>query len=213
MILAEVREHERGEAHAVEPVQRRRVRRRLHRARAVAGVEHLAEEPLQVDRLGRRALHAATLAADARLDRAEQPGPAPRGGEDREEQERRRRLAARAGDAGDLELLRRPAEELVGGDRHRGTRVGHDDLRHRSRSSGRSTTSATAPRSTASAARSRARRPAPRARRRRARRGDGARVVGEVANLDRSARPRRPPRARRRGAPDPSSPASGPPVG
>ena len=72
VVLAEIREHEHGEADAVEPVEDGRVRRRLHRARAVAGVEHLAEQPLQVDRLGRRAHDAAPLAADPRLDRPEQ---------------------------------------------------------------------------------------------------------------------------------------------
>ncbi len=87
MVLAQVREHERREADAVEPMQVRRVRRRFDRDGAVADVEHLAEEPLQVDRLGRRARNAAPLSADARLDRAEQPGPATCGGEDREEQE------------------------------------------------------------------------------------------------------------------------------
>ena len=131
MILAEIGEDERGEAHAVEPVQLRRMRRRLHRARAVARVEHLAEGPLQVDRLGRRAHDAAPLAADARLHRAEQPWTAAGRGEDGEEQERRRRLAARPGDAGHLELLRRPAEELVRRRRHRRARARDDELRHR----------------------------------------------------------------------------------
>ena len=39
-------------------------------------------------------------------------------------------MPARAGDAGDGELLGRPPEELVGGDRHRRARVGDDELRH-----------------------------------------------------------------------------------
>ena len=107
------------------------MRRRLHRARAVARVEHLAKEPLQVDRLGRRALDAAALAADARLDRADQAGPPAGRGEDREEQKRRRRLAVRPGYADDLRAPRvGSAEELVGRRRHRGARVGDDELRH-----------------------------------------------------------------------------------
>ena len=77
VVLAEVREDEDGEANAVEPVELRRVRRRLHRARAVAGVEHLAERALQVDRLRRRAHDTAPLAADTRLHGAEQPGLRP----------------------------------------------------------------------------------------------------------------------------------------
>ena len=70
MVLAEIREDQRREADAVEPVEDGRVRRGLHRARAVAGVEHLPEHALQVDRLGRRAHDAAPLATDPRLDRA-----------------------------------------------------------------------------------------------------------------------------------------------
>ena len=220
--MAEVREDERSEAHAVEPVQRGGVRRRLDRARAVAGVEHLAEQPLQVDRLRRRALHAAPLAADARLDRAEQARPPARRGENREEQERRRRLPVRAGDAGDLELLGRMAEELVGRGRHRGARIGDDDLRHRS-SSGRSTTSAAAPRSTASAAKSCPSACAPGTQKNAAPARNRPRVVCEVGQLDRSApddidRPDRggealeihhrpaslPPRPDRLAAPDPA---------
>ena len=129
VVLAQVREDEHGESHPVEPVQLRRVRRRLHRARPVARVEHLAERPLQVDRLRGRALDAAPLSADARLDRAQQAGTAPGGGEDRVQEERRRRLAARAGDARHLEVLGRAPEELVGGHGHRRACVWNDDLR------------------------------------------------------------------------------------
>ena len=60
----QVREDERVEADAVEPVQHRGVRGRLERDAAVARVEHLAERPLQVDRLGRRAHDRPRLAAD-----------------------------------------------------------------------------------------------------------------------------------------------------
>ena len=106
------------------------MRRGLHRARAVAGVEHLAEQTLQVDRLGRRPHDAAPLAADARLDRPEQARAPPGGGEDREQEEARRRLPARAGDADHLELPGRLAEEHVRRGRHRRARVADDDLRH-----------------------------------------------------------------------------------
>ena len=51
VVLAQVREHERVEADAIEPPQRGSVRARLDRRAPVARVEHLAEEPLQVDRL------------------------------------------------------------------------------------------------------------------------------------------------------------------
>ena len=54
MVLRQVREDERVEADAVEPVQRAPVRRCLERHRVVAALEHLGEEALEVDRLRRR---------------------------------------------------------------------------------------------------------------------------------------------------------------
>ena len=53
VVLRQVREDEHAEARAGEPSLRAADRRRLHRARTVAGVEHLAEQALEVDRLGR----------------------------------------------------------------------------------------------------------------------------------------------------------------
>ena len=84
---------------------------------------------MQVDRLGRGALDSAALAADARLDGADQPRPPAGRGEDREQQKGRRGLAARPGDARDLELLRRVLEEHIGRGRHRRARIAHDHLR------------------------------------------------------------------------------------
>ena len=131
VVVAEVREHENGEADSVEAMKDGRVRRRLHRARSVTDVQHLAEQPLQVDRLGGRAHHAPALPTDARLDRPEQ-ARAPAGGcEDREQEEARGGLAARSRDADDLQLAGRLAEEDVGSRRHRRAGVGDDDLRHR----------------------------------------------------------------------------------
>ncbi len=153
VILAEIREDEDAEAHAVEPVEDGRVRRRLHRARAVAGVEHLAERPLQVDRLGCRPHDAAALAADARLDRPEQARPPPRGSEDREQEERRRRLPARAGDA-------RDSSSFVGSPKNTSAagaiaaRASATTICGTWTASSRSTTSATAPPATASVAKS-----------------------------------------------------------
>ena len=76
VVLAQVREDERVEADAVEPPERRAVRRRLEGDAPVARVEHLAEEPLEVDRLGRRERRGALLAADLQLDRARRARPA-----------------------------------------------------------------------------------------------------------------------------------------
>ncbi len=75
MILAQVREDEDVEADAVEPVEDRGVRGGLERHAPIAGVEHLAEGALEVDRLGRRpddrSHLAAPWAADPALDGAE----------------------------------------------------------------------------------------------------------------------------------------------
>ena len=130
MVLREVREHERREANAVEAVQLGAVRGRLERAALVPGVEHLAKCPLQVDRLRGRAHSCAYLVPHARLDRAEQPGLPTRRLEDRVEQVRGRRLAVRARDARDLELVRGVPEELGGRGRHRPAGVLDHQLRH-----------------------------------------------------------------------------------
>ena len=120
-----------AEPDPVETAQRRAVRGRLHRAAAIARVEHLAEEPLEVDRLRGRPGGGAPLAVDTSLDRPQQSRPAPGRRQHRVEEERRRRLARRARDAGDGQLLGRPPKELVRDHRHRGTRVGDDELRYR----------------------------------------------------------------------------------
>ena len=72
VVLGEVREDEDGEAGAVEPALRLGLGGRLEDARPVAGVEHLAEQPLQVDRLGGVEAGRARLAADPALDVREQ---------------------------------------------------------------------------------------------------------------------------------------------
>ena len=108
MLRREVRERERGEARADEAAQLGAVRGRLHRAAAVARVEHLAERALEVERLRRRVHDVPALAADPALDRPQEPRPAAGGREDRVEQEGRRGLAVRPGHA------RRPASSRVG---------------------------------------------------------------------------------------------------
>ena len=130
VVRRQVREDERGEADAVEAVERGGVRGGLHRAAFVAGVEHLAEGALEVDRLGRRADDRPPLAGHARLDRAEEARPAARRGEDRVDEVRGRRLTVRAGDADDVELVRRVAEEDVGRDGHGRAAVVDHELWH-----------------------------------------------------------------------------------
>jgi len=130
MVVAEVREDEHGEADPVQAMQDGRMRRGLHRTRAIARVEHLAEQPLQVYRLRCRPHDSPPLTADARLDRSQQARASTGRREDREEEEARGRLAARARDTDDLELAGRLAEEDVCRRRHGGAGARDDDLRH-----------------------------------------------------------------------------------
>ena len=199
VVLRQVREDEHREPRAREPPLRLRDRGRLHHARAVARVDHLAEEPLQVDRLGRVEPGRPRLAADAPLDVREQAGLPPVGLEDRVQQERGGRLAVRAGDRGDVELAGRVAEEERRGGRHRGANVRHDELRQRDVDGvldderGRAERRGRRPRT-------RARRAlAPRTQKKSVPGTTDARVVGElVTDVDRSRvhdlRPRREPR-------------------
>jgi hypothetical protein len=128
VLVREVRERERAQSDVVEPAELRRVRRGLDHGAAVARLEHLPKQALEVDRLWCRARELATLSPDTRLHRADEAGPPARGVEDRVEDERRRRLPARARDPHDFELLRRAAEERVRGRRHRSPDVAHDQL-------------------------------------------------------------------------------------
>ena len=130
VVLAQVGEDQRGEPDPVQAPECRAVRGRLHRATPVARVEHLAEEPLEVDRLGGRPRRRAALAVDPGLDRPEQPRPAARGSEHRVEQEGGRRLPTRARHPRDLQFRGRPLEELLRRRRHRRTRVRDNELRH-----------------------------------------------------------------------------------
>src|SRR6185312_12574325 len=73
VILAQVRENEDGEADPDQPLECRAVRGGLHRTATVSGVEHLAQEALDVDRLRGCAHRGAPLTPNAVLDRAEEP--------------------------------------------------------------------------------------------------------------------------------------------
>ena len=128
MVLAEVGEGERAEANSVEPAQLGAVRGRLERTAPIASVEHLTEGALEVDRLRRRADRRPGVAADPAFDRAEQARPPACRGEDRVEEEGGRRLSIRAGHARDLERPRRVVEENDGSLGHRPPGVRHDQL-------------------------------------------------------------------------------------
>ena len=145
VVLREVREHERVEAHPVEPTQRRAVRRGLDRDGLVARVEHLAEEPLQVDRLRRRVRRGPRLPADDPLDRADEPRRAAGGVEDRA-QRGRSWSSCRSSPS-----RRRPRARSLGLPKNSSAataiaaRASSTTSCGTSSSSGRSTTSATAP--------------------------------------------------------------------
>ena len=69
VVLAEVREADRGELRRHEPPLRDRDRRGLHRASLVARLDHRAQRALEVGRLGRRQPGGLAPAADARARR------------------------------------------------------------------------------------------------------------------------------------------------
>ena len=73
MVLRHVREDEHIEANTIEAAQNRPMGRRLDRDALVSGIEHLAEEALQVDRLGRRVRRGPCRPTDDPLDRADEP--------------------------------------------------------------------------------------------------------------------------------------------
>ena len=104
VVLCQIREDEHREPSLVKPALRGGDRRGLHRARAVSGLEHRTEEPLQVDRLGGIQPRRERYTADPPLDVRQQCRLAAGSIEDRVEEERRRRLPVRAGRGDNLEL-------------------------------------------------------------------------------------------------------------
>ncbi len=120
MVLGEVGEDGRGEMDRIGAVERQRVGGDLHHARLVAGVEHLGERALEIDRLRRRAQDLMLNAPDHALHRPQQPGLAAGGLEQRTHQERRRGLAVGPGDADGLEARGRISVEASRDRRHRG---------------------------------------------------------------------------------------------
>ena len=93
-----------GEANAGHPLELERMRRHLHRAGAVAGVDHPPQRRLQVDALGRRPRDGLHRAAHPRLDRAQHPGRALGRFEDRVDEVDGGGLAVRAGHADHAQL-------------------------------------------------------------------------------------------------------------
>ena len=159
VIARQVAEHAGGEAHAVDALQRQRVRRDFHHRGAAALLQHLAQQLLHVGRFRRGARGFAILAADAVGDGAEHAGAKAGGVEDRREQVRRRGLAVRAGDADDRHAPARVIEEAIGEQRQRQPRIANGDPGNRRACPGAAIRTRSPPR--------RARPPARRTRRRR----------------------------------------------
>ena len=113
----------------VDPVLSQAVRGDLHRHRAHALVRHPREQPLQVRRLGRRAVERHGAPVDAHAGRPDHAGREPGGAEHRLQEVGRRRLPVRAGDADQRHALGRPAEERRGDRPHRPPHRRDDDLR------------------------------------------------------------------------------------
>ena len=126
MIACEVREHRRGERHAVHAAQRQRVRRHLHRRRhGIRGRPSRAAAP------ERPVLPASCVRPPARPDRradavrdgAKNPAADARRFENRREQIRRRRLSVRAGDADHLHVAARVLKERISEQRQSASRA------------------------------------------------------------------------------------------
>lgn len=116
--LGQVGEDGHREVDRVGAPEREGMRENLHRAGRVSCVEHLAKGALQVDRLGRGALHLVLDAADHALDGSEQVGLAATGLEQRPHQESRGRLAFGSRDPDGLKLGGGIAVESGCGGRH-----------------------------------------------------------------------------------------------
>ena len=119
MIAGQVREHAGGERDAIDPAQRQRMRRHLHRAGAALSIDHFAQKLLDVGRFGRRTRRFTDLAADAIGDGPEDAAADAGRVEDRRDEIRRRRLAVGAGDADHPHLAAGIAIERRGQHRER----------------------------------------------------------------------------------------------
>src|ERR671911_843448 len=95
-----------------------------------AAIHHPPEGVLEVDGLGRRALHLLLHSSHHALHRAEEPRSATGCLEQVADQEGGRGLAVGPGYANHVELGRRVSVEACGGGPHRGADVVHDHVRH-----------------------------------------------------------------------------------
>ena len=111
VVLGQVGEDGRLEPGAVDPVQGQAVAGHLHGRRLHAGVGHLGQQPLEVGGLGGGVDGRPAFVADPDLDRAEHPGDAAGGPEDRLQHVGGGGLAVGAGHPDQVEAARGVVEE------------------------------------------------------------------------------------------------------
>ena len=128
VVLGQVGERGDREADPIRAAQSQRMRGDLHRAGAVAALDHAAKGRLQVDCLGRRALDLLLDAADHALHRSQQAGLDRGALEDLTDEERGRRLPVRARDPDHAQLRGRVVVETDRRVRHRRPAVGDHGL-------------------------------------------------------------------------------------
>ncbi len=129
MVARQVREDDRREGDAGRALERESMRRRLHDARQVAAVDHLAEHALQLHRLGGRELRIGRSTPAMRLTTVpSRAGRRPATVRIVGQQVGGRRLAVGAGDRDDAQLARGVAVEARRHEGHGVPRVGHEDL-------------------------------------------------------------------------------------
>ena len=130
VVARQVGEDTGRESHAVDTLERQGVRRHLHDARAVAGVEHRPQHRLHVGSFGRGPSRLAGLAADLVVHRAHHAGVPAGGVEDRRQQVGGRGLAVGTGDADDRHLAARVSVNRRAEDGQGRPSVAHRHPRH-----------------------------------------------------------------------------------
>ena len=109
MLVGDVRQDGDVVRDRADPLEGQAVRRALHDGRAVTGIRHRPERGLQVRGIGGRGVGLVRFlaATDPDRGRADHPGPHAGRLERRDREERGRRLAVRAGDPDDRQLVAR----------------------------------------------------------------------------------------------------------
>ncbi len=127
MIAREVGEDRGVERHAIDAAQRERVRGDFHGGVRAAGLLQFVEDPVQIERFGRRVDGGANFAGHAVFDGPDHGGGLAGGAQNRIDQECCGGLSVGAGDAGEAQALIRLSVEVARGERQRLAAVLHLD--------------------------------------------------------------------------------------